>query len=892
MVCLYELRTGSGGSILGGDINVENWRTKHVLRGHANNIMDLSWSPDSTKLATVSLDNTVLIWDAATGARLATLNRHTSFVKGVAWDPIGTYLATQAEDKTVIIWRTEDWTVLGVIKTPFKRIVTATFGTRMSWSPDGQALLIGNSHQGATQAAVVVARGKWEDTKNYLFMSGHQGAIVATCFNPKLFRLPQPANNNNNGTKKTSSNNNNNKEEEAPLSSLFALGSQDKQITVWAAAIKRPLFIGTKFFKSQVLDLAWTPDGYSLLVSGSDGTLALLQFGQEDIGVPATSEEVAEALDRLYGVNRGQGKRLFAESADVLDVVPIADGNGHQGKGTAIEAAGGGGLDARLNGRLSGGGVGGGSGFGAGGVVTQVGFGFGGGESGPSGTTPSTSGFGAPVLTAVQEAPVRKKIAAVPVGAGAGSGSATIMMPPPPSRTIAATPPSQQQQQPDAKRARLDGSIFSQVTLPTLKVQKQLEVYLGKIPPPPPPPPPPHKLDNDGITATPTMMVLKLINNSNPKGRKWIDISCMSSNGTGDGGNINSTLQARGRGGMQTIKWTDTLPGAAVTACGNLNFSAIGLSDGHVIVHSAAGRQLWPAMKVGPGIVKMTCSNNNNNATGTAWKLLILTGAGRVRVLDVHQSKSLLNVSALHILTPTDHNISSKISLLDARLSEAGLPLLTFSNNKVYAWSTMLEEWMAVVDGNAASASQFMSSMMLGGNNNGNELRSLQAQSLRTTSGGIGKGAGGVTNLMGGGGGGLFGGLTKSAAALQRSHISRAHLESNLAAAIVLGSASEYKRWLSTYATFLADQGDEERFEELCRELVGGVVVGGGGGDGVGEEEVEGGEWGGGGWTPEILGMSKRKLLRDDVLRVLGTNREMQRVVAKYRDILEDLMTD
>jgi protein HIRA/HIR1 len=884
MVCLYELRTGHGGSILGGDINIENWRTKHVLRGHANNVMDLSWSPDSTKLATVSLDNSVLIWDAATGARLATLNRHTSFVKGVAWDPIGTYLATQAEDKTVIIWRTEDWSVLGVIKTPFKRIVTATFGTRMSWSPDGQALLIGNSHQGATQAAVVVARGKWEDTKNYLFMSGHQGAIVATCFNPKLFRLPQPANNNSNGTKKASSNNNNNKEE-APLSSLFALGSQDKQITVWAAAIKRPLFIGTKFFKSQVLDLAWTPDGYSLLVSGSDGTLALLQFGQEDIGVPASSEEVAEALDRLYGVNRGQGKRLFAESADVLDAVTIADGDGDQGKGTAIEAAGGGGLDARLNGRLSGSGVdsggGGGGGFGAGGVVTQVGFGFGGGDAGPSGTT-TTSSFGAPGLIAVQEAPVRKKIAAAPVGAGAGTGTgtATAMMPPPPSRTIAATPPSQQKQ-PDANKARLDGSIFSQVTLPTLKVQKQLEVYLGKIPPHP------HKLDNNGTTGTPTIMVLKLINNSNPKGRKWIDISCMSSNGTGGGGN--STLQARGGGGMQTIKWTDTLPGAAVTACGNSNFSAIGLSDGHVIVHSAAGRQLWPAMKVGPGIVKMTCSNN---ATGTAWKLLIVTGAGRVRVLDVHQSKSLLNVSALHILTPTDINTSSKISLLDARLSEAGLPLLVLSNSKVYAWSPMLEEWMAVVDNNAASASQFMSSMMLEENSNGNELRSLQAQSLRTTSGGSVNGGGGVTNVMGGGVGILFWGLTKSAAALQRSHISRAHLESNIAAAIVLGSASEYKRWLSTYATFLADQGDEERFEELCRELVGGVVVGGSGGDGVGEEEEEGGGGGEGGWTPEILGMSKRKLLRDDVLRVLGTNREMQRVVAKYRDILEDLMTD
>lgn len=57
--------------------------------------VDLGWSPDDRLLASCSLDNTVCIWDPATGQRVRVLDYHTSFVKGLAWDPVGSYLATQ-----------------------------------------------------------------------------------------------------------------------------------------------------------------------------------------------------------------------------------------------------------------------------------------------------------------------------------------------------------------------------------------------------------------------------------------------------------------------------------------------------------------------------------------------------------------------------------------------------------------------------------------------------------------------------------------------------------------------------------------------------------------------------------------------------------------------------
>ncbi len=97
MICIFEHKPGPGSTVLGGGStpNLENWRTRAVLRGHGNNVVDLGWSPDDSKLASASIDNAVCIWDAASGQLLKRLDFHTSFVKGLAWDPVGTYLATQ-----------------------------------------------------------------------------------------------------------------------------------------------------------------------------------------------------------------------------------------------------------------------------------------------------------------------------------------------------------------------------------------------------------------------------------------------------------------------------------------------------------------------------------------------------------------------------------------------------------------------------------------------------------------------------------------------------------------------------------------------------------------------------------------------------------------------------
>ena len=49
---------------------------------------------------------------------------------------------------------------------------------------------------------------------------------------------------------------------------------------------QRPIYIGRKFFKQGVVDLAWSPDGRALLAASTDGSVACFQFSPDELGEP------------------------------------------------------------------------------------------------------------------------------------------------------------------------------------------------------------------------------------------------------------------------------------------------------------------------------------------------------------------------------------------------------------------------------------------------------------------------------------------------------------------------------------------------------------------------------------------------------------------------------
>jgi WD40 repeat protein len=67
-------------------------------------VLPVAISPDGAWLATGSTDNTIRIWDTATGAHRTTLTGHTDLVTAVAISPDGLWLASAGNDATVRVW--------------------------------------------------------------------------------------------------------------------------------------------------------------------------------------------------------------------------------------------------------------------------------------------------------------------------------------------------------------------------------------------------------------------------------------------------------------------------------------------------------------------------------------------------------------------------------------------------------------------------------------------------------------------------------------------------------------------------------------------------------------------------------------------------------------------
>lgn len=69
-----------------------------------NPIVDLSYTPDSVRVALASPDRTVTVLDAQTGLVIQSLLGHTDGVTSVAWNPDASRLASASSDGTVRIW--------------------------------------------------------------------------------------------------------------------------------------------------------------------------------------------------------------------------------------------------------------------------------------------------------------------------------------------------------------------------------------------------------------------------------------------------------------------------------------------------------------------------------------------------------------------------------------------------------------------------------------------------------------------------------------------------------------------------------------------------------------------------------------------------------------------
>jgi cytochrome c len=105
------------------------------MEGHVFGVNALAFLPGDGEAISASVDETVRLWDLATGRELAELRGHEGPVFAVAVSPDGQWAASAGVDGTVNLWNLEE-----------RRIVASLYGHgkpvwSLAFTPDGKRLL-------------------------------------------------------------------------------------------------------------------------------------------------------------------------------------------------------------------------------------------------------------------------------------------------------------------------------------------------------------------------------------------------------------------------------------------------------------------------------------------------------------------------------------------------------------------------------------------------------------------------------------------------------------------------------------------------------------------------------------------------------------------------------
>ena len=139
---ILTLTSGDGAALLW---DVASGRVLDRFKGHTDQVFDVSFSSDGGRLASASADETVRLWDLATGEQVGDpLLGHSAEVHAVMFDPAGADLVSGGADGSVIVWKAGERVVGGggvvnvvaFTKDGSRMISTETFTYAEPFPPD------------------------------------------------------------------------------------------------------------------------------------------------------------------------------------------------------------------------------------------------------------------------------------------------------------------------------------------------------------------------------------------------------------------------------------------------------------------------------------------------------------------------------------------------------------------------------------------------------------------------------------------------------------------------------------------------------------------------------------------------------------------------------------
>ncbi|CAL1269936.1 unnamed protein product [Larinioides sclopetarius] len=290
------------------NINQEDWYPLKLLRGHLEDIYDVSWSADGNFLVSASMDNTSIIWDMQKFQKVHILSDSKGYVQGVSWDPLNSYIASLSSDRALRIYNINTkktmyriqrapWTVTterGAIKARlfFDDTLTSYF-RRLTFTPDGELLIVPSGILEREEA-------KFQNT-TYIFSrhapnkpaiqlpTGDKYTVAVRC-NPLLYKLRAPSKEGDNKENRTKP------MIDLPYRMVFAVAACDS-VLLYDTEQLLPFAYVSNIHYTHLTDLSWSPDGKILVASSTDGYCSFLVFADDELGeiyVPPKEEVITK----------------------------------------------------------------------------------------------------------------------------------------------------------------------------------------------------------------------------------------------------------------------------------------------------------------------------------------------------------------------------------------------------------------------------------------------------------------------------------------------------------------------------------------------------------------------------------------------------------------------
>ena len=230
------------------------------------------YSPDGSKIASGSWDDTVRIWDAETGAQIRTLDGHTSIVTSVAYSPDGSKIVSGSWDDTVRIWNVSDLAP-PVVTNPTVMIdgpsadqrdafdVTITFSAFVKGFEASDILAtngsVTNFSGGGKTYTATIEPSEPGDVTVSIPANAASGNLASNTYSVMYIPIPQILTNHTGSVLSVMYSSD---------SSLVATGSWDRTIRIWNANSRQLLHTLTEHTEP-VRSVAFSP-GSSLIASG------------------------------------------------------------------------------------------------------------------------------------------------------------------------------------------------------------------------------------------------------------------------------------------------------------------------------------------------------------------------------------------------------------------------------------------------------------------------------------------------------------------------------------------------------------------------------------------------------------------------------------------------